>query len=200
MESVDLNALERNNIRISVKDSFGRSIHEQRLTNWYTFAAAGVFMNGILRSGPSQVTHLYGRFGDSGANPGHLAPKNSDQRYTTRNDFIKSNNNVHGGFWVPLLATPSQTTSDRSLYDGNEAHFFFRIPGDLDDSQIDPADNWDPSTSYVYELGLAVAMNIHDRSQDVIIAVMDNVKKFQVPSGSQMTIDYKLQLETNKQS
>lgn len=155
-----------------------------------TYASAGIFVNALLRSGPAQVTHLYARFGDSGANPGTLIP--SDLRKVVRGDFISSSDGIRGGLWVPLLSSPQQDTSDISLYAGNVASFFFRIPYNIDVSQVSPSNNFNVATSYIYALGLAVAQSSGDRSQDVIVSVLQNFTPFQVPSGGQEEINYPL--------
>jgi hypothetical protein len=170
-----------------------------------TFAAGNVFMNALLRSGPSQVTHLYARFGDSGANPGFLSPPDNDLRNCTRTTFIETDpgDTVRGGLWVPVLSAPAQSSTDSEIYTGNQATFFFRIPFNLPTSQQSPS-NFDVATSYIYALGLAVATNPSDRSQDVIMAVMQatgfdpddllvgSFTPFQIPPSGQESIDFSL--------
>ena len=196
-----LNKLVRPTITLRHLDASGHELGRQVCTNSLTYAAMDVLMNALLRSGPSQVTHLYARFGDSGANPGYLAPPSSDIRQTSRQTFLQSSDSVRGGLWVPVLSAPIQDTSDPSHYTGNRATFFFRIPANIDADQVSPAGNFVPATSWIYAMGLAVAYNTSDRQQDKIISVMQaygydtdpslgQFTKFQVPSGGQTAIDY----------
>lgn len=188
-------------ITIRQLDADGREVGRQDASNSLTFAAMDIFMNAWLRSGPSQVTHLYVRFGDSGANPGYLAPPGNEIRATTRDTFITSADSVRGGLWVPVLSAPIQDTSNPGSYVGNRATFFFRIPANISSDQVSPSGNFVPATSWVYAMGLAVAYNTSDRQFDRIASVMQaygydtdpalgNFTKFQVPSGGQTAIDY----------
>lgn len=188
-------------ITIRQLDAGGKEVSRQVVTNSLTYAALDVFMNALLRSGPSQVTHLYARFGDGGANPGYLAPPGNDIRATSRQTFIQSTDSVRGGLWVPVLSAPIQDTTDPARYVGNRATFFFRIPANIPADQVSPSPNFNPATSYIYALGLAVAYNTSDRQFDKIISVMQaygynvnptlgNFTKFLVPAGGQTAIDY----------
>ena len=201
MSTEALNKLVRPTITLRILDAQGREVGRQVATNSLTYAAMDVLMNALLRSGPSQVTHLYARFGDSGANPGYLSPPSSDIRSTTRQTFIQSSDSVRGGLWVPVLSAPIQDTSDAAKYIGNRATFFFRIPANIPSDQVSPSTNFVPATSWIYALGLAVAYNTSDRQFDKVISVMQaygydsdptlgNFSKFQVPSGGQTAIDY----------
>jgi hypothetical protein len=104
--------------------------------------------------------------------------------------------------WVPVLSAPAQDTSDGTRYNGNQATFFFRIPYNISTSQISPSGNFNVDTSYIYALGLAVAFNTGDRTQDKIFSAMQaygydpdntnlgNFTAFQIPPGGQTAIDY----------
>lgn len=201
MRETDLGKLIRPVITIRQLDAAGKEVDRQVVTNALTYAAMDIFMNAWLRSAPSQVTHLYLRFGDSGASPGYLAPSGNDIRATTREDFIESADSVRGGMWVPVLSAPIQDTTDPAAYLGNRATFFFRVPANISQDQVSPSGNFDSSTSYVYAMGLAVAFNTGDRQFDKIVSVMQaygydvnpalgNFTKFQVPPGGQTAIDY----------
>lgn len=192
---MDLNAAFKNIVRIRTRDAQGRVLSDFRVKNSMTFAWAGIVMNAIARSGPSQVGWLYARFGDSGANPGTLSPTNNDLRYTVRNTFLTSADGVRGGLWVPLLSAPQQSTSDPSLYNNNQLNFGFRIPGNISANQVSPANNFNPASSYIYALGLAVSANVTDRTQDIIITALQNFPPFPVPSDGQVVVDYPLLMQ-----
>lgn len=188
-------------VTIRQLDAAGNEVSREVVTNSLTYAAMDVFMNAFLRSGPSQVTHLYARFGDSGANPGYLAPPGNDIRATSRQTFIESTDSVRGGLWVPVLSAPIQDTTDPAKYVGNRATFFFRIPANISEDSVSPSGNFVPATSWIYSLGLAVAYNTSDRTFDKVVSVMQaygynvnpflgNFTKFQVPTGGQTAIDY----------
>ncbi len=211
-QRVNLSKLIRPKILIRSLDRNGREVSRQVATNSLTYAAGDMFINAFLKSGPSQVTHLYARFGDSGANPGYLNPPLGDLKATTRSTFLDATDieTIRGGLWVPVLSAPSQQTTDVTKYAGNQATFFFRIPYNIDPSQVQP-DNFvadgSPAQSYIYALGLAVAVNVSNRNQDVIITALQAVgwdlghplvgdfTKFPVPSGGQMAIDYTVPFE-----
>jgi hypothetical protein len=204
---IDINVLVRPWIRLRGIDRNGREVSRQLCRNTLTYAAADVFMNAFLRSGPSQVTHLYARFGGESASQGWLNPPDNDIKATTRDTFLQVADleSVRGALWVPVLSAPAQSTSDQSRFTGNQATFYFRIPANLSTDQQDP-DNFKAegmgSDSFIFGLGLAVAKNISDRSQDVIISVLQAVgwdggnplsgdfNKFLVPAGGQMAVDY----------
>ena len=188
-------------VTIRQLDASGKEISRQVVTNSLTYAAMDVLTNAWLRSAPAQVTHLYARFGDSGANPGYLAAPGADIRATTRNTFITSSDGVRGGLWVPVLSAPVQDSTDPARYVGNRATFFFRIPANIASDQVSPEGNFVPATSWVYALGLAVAFNTSDRQFDKVVSVMQaygydpdpalgNFTKFQIPPGGQTAIDY----------
>lgn len=177
-------------------DAAGKELTLQITHNSLTNGAMGIFLTSLLRSGPSLITHLYARFGDSGANPGTLNPPNSDLKQTTRSTFvtIADGDTVRGALWVPLLATPIQESSDPSLYNGNKATYSFRIPYNISASQISPTSNFNVATSYIYALGLAVALSSTDRTQDLIMSVTQDFTPFQIPPGGQRAVDYPLVL------
>jgi hypothetical protein len=86
-----------------------------------------------------------------------------------------------------------------------KATFYFRIPYNISNDQVDP-DNFDVTTSYIYALGLAVARNSADRSQDIIISLLQAYgwnsgdlaqgyfTKFKVAAGGQTAVDYVVEL------
>lgn len=178
---------------------------EERFHNAYTYAGWDIFMSALLGSGANKVTHLYARFGDSGANPAYLSPPSGDLKKTNRSTFLQSSDGIRGGLWVPVLSAPRQEPTDATLYVGNRATFFFRIPFDISNTQVDP-DNFSVSTSFIYALGLGVARNASDRNQDVIASYIQAVgwdsgnpgdgefTKFQVINGGQSTVDYVIEL------
>lgn len=191
---INLNALFHNEVVLRSLDADGRCLQQQRCKNTLTHAAADIMINALIRSGPSVVTHLYARFGDDGSNPGQLNPTDNDLLKTVRNDFVASDDNIRGGLWVPALTVPSQTSTDSDVYSGNLATFFFRIPFNIPAGQVAPAGNFTAGTSYIYALGLAVAVSSADRTQDLIMSVLTEFNPFPVPPGGQMAIDYPLQL------
>jgi hypothetical protein len=194
-------------VLIRALDRHGREVGRQIAKNSLTYAAADVFMNAFLKSGPSQVTHLYARFGGESANQGWLNLPDNDVKAVTRSTFLTVSDveTVRGALWVPVLSAPAQTTSDQSKFSGNQATFYFRIPAALSPEQQSPV-NFKAlglgGDSFVYALGLAVANNISDRSQDVILSVLQAVgwdsgnpssgdfNKFLIPAGGQMAVDY----------
>ena len=201
MQNIDFGKLVLPKIRIRIYDHNGVEVDSQIGKNKLTYSALDVFMNAWLQSGPSQVTHLYVRFGDSGANPGFLSPTGGDLRATNRGDFIASNDSIRGGMWVPILSAPTQSTSDPARYIGNKATFFFRIPSNISQDQMSPVGNFNPATSYIYSMGLAVAFNTGDRQFDKIVSTMQaygfdadpdlgDFEKFKVPPGGQISLDY----------
>lgn len=207
MHSVKIDELIKPTITIRQLDAQGREISRQVAHNSLTFAAADIFTNALLKSAPSQITHLYARFGDSGANPGYLAPEDSDIRTTTRSTFITSTDVIRGGLWVPVLSAPVQDSSDGEVYLGNRSTFFFRIPYNIEVTQTSPQTNFNVESSYIYALGLAVAFNSGDRAQDKIFSAMQaygynpedealgNFTVFQIPNGGQTAIDYTIPIK-----
>lgn len=201
MRETDLGSLIRPVITIRQLDAAGHEVGRQVVTNALTYAAMDIFMNAWLRSQPAQVTHLYVRFGDSGAAPGYLAPSGGDIRTTNRGNFIASSDSIRGGLWVPVLSAPIQDSTDPASYIGNRATFFFRIPANISQDQVSPSGNFNSATSWIYAMGLGVAFNTGDRQFDKIVSVMQaygydvnpslgNFTKFQVPPGGQTAIDY----------
>lgn len=206
MEKLNFKELTRSVVVIREWDAAGRLLRTQRTTNTLTYAAAGLLLTALLRSGPSQVTHLYARFGTD-AQAGFLVPDNADVQRTQRTDFLEAPNSAVGGLWVPVLAAPVQETTDNTKYAGNRATFLFRIPYNLPAAQISPADNFSLSTSKIFALGLAVAQNLNVREQDVIFSVLQAFtndadptsgyfQKFLIAPGGQTTVDYTVEFFT----
>lgn len=194
---MNLNSLFHNEVRLRVLDSAGRCRREQMVKNTLTHAAADVMINALLRTGPSVITHLYARFGDNGANPGNLNPAGDDLLNTVRGDFVASSDGIRGGLWVPTLTSPSQTSTDSDVYQGNLATFFFRVPYNIPANQVSPTGNFLPGTSYIYAVGLAVAVSSGDRTQDLIISTLTYDTPFPVPPGGQLAWDYPFKIEVN---
>ena len=198
---MNLNALFNNRIRIRAIDAEGHCKSEFVVKNTLTFAASDVMINALLRSGPSQVTHLYARYGDQGSNTAWIAPFGGDLRTTTRDDFIMTSgvDPVRGGLWVPILSAPAKDSTDTDLYSGNRATFFFRIPANISTDQMSPA-HFNAVSSGIYSLGLGVAASLTDRTQDLIISVLqiseEDRAKAIVPVGGQLAIDYPLEHTT----
>lgn len=120
---------------------------------------------------------------------------------TVRADFLEvpEGNEVLGGLWVPVLSTPVQSTDDSENYNGNVLTYYFRLPYNLSSDQISPADNFAVATSRIFSLGLAVASDFSNRSEDIIISVLQAVgndeddgafNDFLIPDGGQIAIDY----------
>ena len=192
---MNLNKLFNNQVRCRHLDSEGRDIGGFVAKNTLTHRMSDIIMNALLQSGPSQINWLYARFGDSGANPGNLAPLNNDLTNTQRADFLASTDGIRGGLWVPLLFAPQQSSSNSLLYNGNTATFSVRIPYNIASAQVSPSANFNATTSYIYALGLAVAMSVTDRTQDVIVSALESFTPFPIPSGGQESIDYPLELD-----
>lgn len=200
--AIDLNRWVKTRIRIRTWDSENRLVKEQFATNQLTYAAAGVLATALIRSGPSQVTWLYGRFGNT---PSYLAPTDGDLASTERADFIEgSYEDGRGGLWVPILSAPVQETDDVTLYNGNKLTFLFRIPASLSSSQISPAAAFSVTDSRIYALGLAISPNAADRTQDVIISVLQatgfdedepsdgSFEPIEIPNNGQASVDYEM--------
>ncbi len=211
----------RVNPRIVIRalDSHGVELWRQVVSNNLTYAAGDVFLNAMLRSGPSQVTHLYARFGGELSSQGWLVNLGGDVRLTTRSTFLYNadpgSDLVRGGLWVPVLSAPAKTSSDQSLYSGNQATYFFRIPSNIasiiSPEQVSPRANFKAAglgdDSFIYALGLGVAQNSSDRNQDVIISALQAIGfddshpldgdfgKFSIPPNGQMAIDYTVPFE-----
>lgn len=176
-----------NNVKLTSLDRDGRILSEETAKNQLTYAAATALINGVLQSGPSQVSWLYARFGP--ATPTAYLT-NSDLRTVTRNDFIAPASNA-GGLWVPLMSPPAQSSSQIGTYIGNVANYQFRIPYNPTSAQVSPYDNFNVSTSYIYALGIAVAPSVTDRTQDIIVAFLQGTfAPFPIPPGGQEAIGY----------
>jgi len=204
-------------IVIRALDSHGVELWRQEASNTLTYAAGDVFMNALLRAGPSQVTHLYARFGGDLSGQGWLVNPGGDVKLSNRSTFLYTPDGdlVQGGLWVPVLSAPAKTSSDTSLYAGNEATYFFRIPYNIatftTPSQVSPRDHFKAAgggdDSFIYALGLGVAQNSSDRDQDVIISALQAVgfdsghpldgdfNKFSIPPNGQMAVDYTVPFE-----
>ena len=169
--------------------------------NDFTNAAADIFITALLRSGPSAVTYLYARYGGAleSGNEGILVPTDGDIKKTVRNDFV-TGDSPRGGLWVPLLATPIQSSSDTELFTGNRVTYMFRIPANISVDQTEGA-TFDASTSYIAALGLAVSPNFdNDRSEDIIMTALQypdftpTPEPFLVPVSGQSAIDYTINI------
>lgn len=201
MDTISLNATSR--IVVRQLDAAGRELSRFSATNDLTNAAPGILMTALLRSGPSSVTHLYCRYGGAfeSGDEGYLTPSGNDIKKTVRNDFVKAvdGSTTQGGLWVPLLAVPVQVTSDTTKYSNNQATFLFRIPFDPTSEQQAGA-TFNPATSYISALGLAVAPNYeNDRTQDLMFTALQfetfaTHEPFLVPAGGQTAVDYTVQL------
>lgn len=190
-----INKIFHNRVTIRSMDGRGRIVAEQIAKNTHTYAMADVIINALLRSGPSVVTHLYCRFGDSGSNPGNLNPEGGELINTTRADFVASSDGIRGGLWVPALTSAIQESTDSVLYAGNQATYLFRIPYNIPANQVSPADNFMAGDSYIYAMGLGVAVAGGDRTQDLIVTVLNSFTPFPVTPGGQVGIDYPLTME-----
>ncbi len=197
METYRLGIKLSTEIRIRNLDAEGNLVSEILTHNDFTNLAADVLATAMLRSGPSNVTWLYARYGGNtgSGQEGIIVPTDNDLKKTVRSDFIAAGG-PKGGLWVPLLATPVQVSSDTSLYAGNRITYMFRIPFNISSGQTAGA-SFDPSTSYIGALGLAVSPNFdNDRTQDLIFSVLQYANfspspaPFLVPSGGQSAIDY----------
>jgi hypothetical protein len=175
-----------NVVRIKGTGSNGQP-REQVVKNSMTYAAADALISAIVQSGSARPTQLYAQYAPSGVTP--ALP--SDVRMTTRDNFVQTGTNS-GGLWVPLLAAPAVSATDATLYDGNQATFYFRIPGTPQSTQY--TGNFQPGISYIYALGLAVATSANDRTGDIIISVLNSFTPFVIPSNGQESVDYPLQI------
>jgi hypothetical protein len=176
----------KNVVRIHGTDLLGK-VREQNIVNTNTYAYADVLIAALLQSGPSRVTHLYAQYGPSGTPPS--LP--SDLRLADRDSFVTTGTDS-GGIWVPILAAPSVDASDATLYNGNQATFYFRVPGTLQASQV--TGTFQPGSSYIYALGLAVATNANDRNGDIIVSILNTFTPFVIPANGQEAVDYPLQI------
>lgn len=176
----------KNPIRLRILDAAGVVVSENIIFNTLTYAAADIMIAALLRSGPAQVTHLYAQHGGQNAD-GTPSPLPDDLREVTRGDLVDSNGD-RGGLWIPILAAPAVSSSDTQLYNGNQGTFYFRIPGTVPAAQV--IGNFVAGTSKITALALAVAVNINDRSQDIIISVTNNFTPFQIVPNGQLAVDY----------
>jgi len=184
-------------IRIRNFDATGNLVREIQTHNDFTNAAADIIATALLRSGPSAVTFLYARYGGAlnSGNEGIIVPADNDIKKTVRGDFVAAGG-PRGGLWVPLLATPIQSSSDTTIYVGNRVTYMFRIPSNISVSQTEGA-TFDASTSYIAALGLAVSPNFNNnRAEDLIMTVLQypdftpTPEPFLVPMSGQSAIDY----------
>ena len=200
MDQIQLNSLVRTRITLRHFDAEGRLLGEQVGKNNFTYAAADILVAALLRSGPSQITHLYARYGDqSGDYAGTIAAPGNDLKAVARAHFVYNSGSPdkRGGLWVPLSLPPSLGTTDGTKYVGNEVTLSFRIPGTLTSASYDGAEfNAGGATSYIGAIGLAVAPNFdNDRTQDKIFSVATHLNfspaaLFTVPKLGQTEVGY----------
>jgi hypothetical protein len=193
---MDFNAIVNNRVRFSVLDESGRILQAFSAKNTLTYAAGGVLINAVLRSGPSQVYGLYARYGNNSGSPpsGTLILPSGGIKAVTRLQFIQSASNDQGALWVPVMGAPAIGTTDMTKYAGNLATFSFRISANIASSQMSPVGSFNAATSYIMAIGLAVAVNLNDRTQDIIITALNNITPLLVPAGGQLGIDYPFQI------
>ena len=201
METLHLGLKLSTEIKIRQLDETGTCLRTIIGHNDFTNAAADIFATSLLRSGPSSVTFLYARYGGAlmSGNEGIIVPPDGDIKKTVRSNFV-SNGGPKGGLWVPLLATPIQTSSDTNLFVGNRVTYMFRIPFNISVSQTEGA-SFSAATSWIAALGLAVSPNFdNDRSQDQIMTVLQypdftpTPAPFLVPMSGQSAIDYTINI------
>jgi len=193
---MDFNDIVNNVVRFTIYDRDGNVQETFSAKNTLTYAAGGVLINALLRSGPSQVSWLYARYGNNTGSPasGALVLPTGGIKAVTRTQFIQASSSDQGGLWVPVLGAPSISTSNSALYSGNAATYSFRIPANIVNSQTSPYGSFDSSSAYIMAAGLGVAANLTDRTQDIIIGVLNNITPRQVPSGGQLGVDYTFQI------
>jgi len=183
-----------NRVELRGLDEAGRE-RLQIAFNSLTYAACDNMAAALTQSGPARITHLYGHHGGTW-NPSSIAiplPPNTDPRLTTRSDFMNSSTSQNdGGFWIPLAAAPAITSSGAN-FQGNLLTYYFQIPGTIPGGQY--TGTFTPGTSKIYSLGLAVAHNTLDRTQDVIVSVLGNgtFTPFIIGSGGQESVNYPYQ-------
>ena len=178
-----------NRVRIYGVDEHGNA-REQIGFNTLTYAAADVLIRAMLQSGPARVTHLYAQHGGSTNTAPITLPGDPS---ATRNNFVATANTYdNGGLWVPLLAAPAVSASDPTTYAGNLCTFYFRIPGNVPSTQY--TGNYVAGTSKIYGIGLAVAVNANDRTQDQIISAYNSFTPFPIASNAQESVDYPFQI------
>jgi len=170
---------------------------EQRVVNSLTYAAADIMIAAMLQSGPSKVTYLYAQHGGSSNTAPVALP--ADRRTATRDTFVQTIGGYdNGGLWIPILAAPAVSSTDVTIYEGNQATYFFRIPGTLPSTQF--TGNFVPGTSLIYSLGLAVSQNLNNRTTDTIISVLGSFTPFPISINGQEAVDYPLQVSINATS
>lgn len=187
-----LQALQGRDIRIW--DHVGNP--DQWARNSFTYASGEVLANALTRSGAFQVTHLYARY--NGPDTVDLSLLNAEGgiKATTRSEFMATASG-NGGFYVPLLAPPARDTSDSLLYGLNRLTYYFRIPT-VTEEDHGLTGTFDMVNSRVSALGLAVAVDASDRTQDIIISVLQGGNSgggyaftmFPLVSGGQKFVDY----------
>lgn len=189
---MNFNDIVHNVVRFSVWDKDGQLVKSFSAENTLTYAAGGVLINALLRSGPSQITYLYARYGNNQGSPpsGTLILPTGGVKAVTVANFTQSASLDQGALWVPVLGTPVISSSNTALYAGNVATFSFRIPANISTASMSPIGSFNASTAYIMAIGLAVQVNPQDRTQDILISVEDSFSPEQVPSGGQLGIDY----------
>ena len=197
-------------------DAAGSLVRCQKFTNHLTDAAMDVLLNALLSSGNFRVTHLYARFGLNSAE-GILPVTANQLNRVNRSNFVTDSGASSGALWVPILAAPAQSSTDPSRFQGNQATFFFRIPGQPTVDQTAPNDltgeesvsRYQPGSSLIFATGLGVSRDSTDRTQDRIISVSlatvsevpeeegeTRFEAFLVPANGQVSLDYEFKLET----
>lgn len=186
------NDIVENIVRFSIEDKDGRVLKTFSAGNNLTYAAGTVLINALLRSGPSQIGYLYARYGNNQGSPpsGTLILPTGGIKAVTRANFIQSSGPDQGALWVPVLGAPLVTTSNSAYYSNNVATFSFRIPANLSTAAMSPIGSFNAATAYITAVGLAVPVSTSDRTQDIIISVLDDYALQQVPAGGQMGVDY----------
>jgi hypothetical protein len=201
METMHLGLKLSTEITIRQLDAQGKCLRTIVGHNDFTNAASDIFATALLRSGPSSVAFLYARYGGAllSGQEGIIVPADNDIKKTVRGDFVASGG-PKGGLWVPLLATPIQSSSDTTIYVGNRITYMFRIPSNISVSQTEGA-TFDASTSYIAALGLAVSPNFNNsRADDIIMTVLQypdftpTPEPFLVPMSGQSAIDYTINI------
>lgn len=201
METLQLGLKLSTEIKIRLLDANGICRRTIVAHNDFTNAAADVFVTALLRSGPSSVTYLYARYGGAygSGQEGIIVPADGDIKKTVRANFVEGTS-PKGGLWVPLLATPIQSSSDAELFTGNRVTYMFRIPANISASQTEGT-AFNSATSYIGAMGLAVSPNFDNvRSEDNIITALQYTafaptpQPFLIPSGGQSAIDYTVNL------
>ena len=186
-----------NRVIISGVDAAGRP-RQQIAFNGLTFAAADNMVAALLQSRPARVTHLYGIF--SVSNSVRPLGVSGDIRAVGRSDFMATDNSTYGGFFIPLVAAPSVESTDGTIYQGNTALYYFRIPGSISAGVNSGFSGPYAPGVYISGIGLGVAQNASDRSQDRIISVLGNgsFNPFAIASNGQETVEYPYQIVINQ--